>query len=247
VSALAARTSVRRLGRLYVIPSLLGIVPPAAVLPQRTIDVARGLTHFVVETPKLARQFLKTLVPERPLQSIAMTELNEHTPAERVAELLAPALRGDDLGLLSDAGCPGVADPGALLVAAAHRAGVTVIPLVGPSAVLLALMAAGMNGQAFSFHGYLPAKALPRDAALRALDQAVARTGATQIFIETPYRNDALVGAVLSVCRPTLKFCIAVDLTLATEQVVSRPIAAWRAAPSMDLVRRPAIFLLGPP
>jgi len=245
VSALAARTSVRRLGRLYVIPSLLGIVPPAAVLPQRTIDVARGLRHFVVETPKLARQFLKTLVPERSLQSIAMTELNEHTPAERAAELLAPALRGDDLGLLSDAGCPGVADPGALLVAAAHRAGVTVVPLVGPSAVLLALMAAGMNGQAFAFHGYLPAKALPRDAALRALDQAVARTGATQMFIETPYRNDALVGAVLSVCRPTLKFCIAVDLTLPNEQVVSRPIAAWRTAPSVDLVKRPAIFLLG--
>lgn len=240
-----ARTSVLRLGRLYVIPSLLGIVPPAAVLPQRTIDVARGLTHFVVETPKLARQFLKTLGPEHPLQSIAMTELNEHTPAERAAELLAPALRGEDLGLLSDAGCPGVADPGALLVAAAHRAGVTVIPLVGPSAALLALMAAGMHGQAFVFHGYLPAKAVPRDAALRALDQAVARTGATQIFIETPYRNDALVGAVLSVCRPTLRFCVAVDLTLATEQVVSRPIAAWRTAPSVDLVKRPAIFLLG--
>ncbi len=245
MSALAARTSVRRLGRLYVIPSLLGAVPPAAVLPQGTIDVARGLTHFVVETPKLARQFLRTLVPERPLQSIAMTELNEHTPAERAEELLAPALRGEDLGLLSDAGCPGVADPGALLVAAAHRAGITVIPLVGPSAVLLALMAAGMNGQAFAFHGYLPAKAVPRDAALRALDQAVARTGATQIFIETPYRNDALVGAVLSVCRPALKFCIAVDLTLPTEQVVSRPIAAWRTAPRVDLGKRPAIFLLG--
>ena len=241
------RTSVRRLGRLYLIPSLLGVVPPAAVLPQRTIDVARGLMHFVVETPKLARQFLKTLGPERSLQSIAMTELNEHTPAERAAELLAPALRGDDLGLLSDAGCPGVADPGALLVAAAHRAGITVIPLVGPSAVLLALMAAGMNGQAFAFHGYLPAKTAPRDAALRALDEAIARTGATQIFIETPYRTDALVGAVLSLCRAALTFCAAVDLTLATELVISRPISAWRAAPSLNLVKRPAIFLLGSP
>jgi len=245
VNALAASASVRRLGRLYVIPSLLGIVAPAAVLPQRTIDLARGLTHFVVETPKLARQFLKTLAPDHPLQSLVMTELNEHTPAERAADLIAPALRGDDLGLLSDAGCPGVADPGALLVAAAHRAGVKVVPLVGPSAVLLALMAAGMNGQAFTFHGYLPAKAGPRDAALRALDQAVARTGATQIFIETPYRNGALVSAVLSECRPVLRLCVAVDLTLAAEQVVSRPIAAWRAAPSMDLAKRPAIFLLG--
>ena len=241
----APPASVRRFGRLYVIPSLLGVVPPAAVLPQRTIDIARGLRHFVVETPKLARQFLKTLTPESPLQSIAIAELTEHTPADRAPDLLAPALNGEDLGLISDAGCPGVADPGALLVAAAHRAGVIVVPLVGPSAVLLALMAAGMNGQAFAFHGYLPAKAAPRDGVLRALDQVVARTGGTQIFIETPYRNEALVGAVLSVCRPTLGFCVAVDLTLPTEQVVSRPIAAWRAAPRLELAKRPAIFLLG--
>src|SRR2546428_1217517 len=145
-------------GRLYVIPSLLGIVPPEAVLPRRTIDIARGLAHFVVETPKAARQFLKTLSPDRPLQSIALGELNEHTPADRVVELLSPALNGHDLGLVSDAGCPGVADPGAALVAAAHRHGISVVPLVGPSAVLLPLMASGMNGQSFAFHGYLPAK-----------------------------------------------------------------------------------------
>jgi 16S rRNA (cytidine1402-2'-O)-methyltransferase len=234
-------------GRLYVIPSLLGIVPPEAVLPQRTIDIARGLAYFVVETPKAARQFLKTLSPDRPLQSIALAELNEHTPADRAMELLGPALRGQDLGLISDAGCPGVADPGAVLVAAAHRAGIPVLPLVGPSAVLLALMASGMNGQSFAFHGYLPAKPGPRTAALRALDQAIARTGATQLFIETPYRNDGLVDAVLSACRPELRFCVAVDLTLPTEQVQSRTIAAWRAVPRPSLAKRPAIFLLGAP
>lgn len=239
------RAPAPRLGRLYVIPSLLGVVPPAAVLPQRTIDVARGLSHFVVETPKLARAFLKTLGLERPLQSLVLAEFSDHTPADRAAELLAPALRGEDLGLISDAGCPGVADPGAALVAAAHRAGITVVPLVGPSAVLLALMAAGVNGQAFAFHGYLPAKPAPRAVALRALDHAVARTAATQIFIETPYRNEALVGAVLSLCRPTLRLCVAVDLTLPTEQVVSRPIAVWRSAPRPALSGRPAIFLLG--
>jgi len=232
-------------GTLYVIPSLLGIVPPAAVLPQRTIDVARDLTHFVVETPKLARQFLKTIAPERPLQAIALAELSEHTPPNRVADLLAPALRGEDLGLVSDAGCPGVADQGALLVAAAHRAGVTVVPLVGPSAILLALMAAGMNGQAFAFHGYLPAKPAPRDAALLALDHAVGRTRATQIFIETPYRSDALLGAILSTCRPALGLCVAVDLTLPTELVISRTIAGWRAAPRVAIGKRPAVFLLG--
>jgi len=235
----------RPLGTLYVIPSLLGIVPPAGVLPQRTIDIARNLTHFVVETPKLARQFLKTIAPERPLQAIALAELSEHTPADRVADLLAPALRGEDLGLVSDAGCPGVADPGALLVAAAHRAGVTVVPLVGPSAILLALMAAGMNGQAFAFHGYPPAKPAPRDAALRALDQTIGRTGATQVFIETPYRNDALLGAILSICRPALGLCVAADLTLPTELVISRTIATWRAAPKVTVGKRPAVFLVG--
>jgi 16S rRNA (cytidine1402-2'-O)-methyltransferase len=234
-------------GRLYVIPSLLGIVPPDAVLPRRTIDIARRLAHFVVETPKAARQFLKMLSPDRPLQSIALGELNEHTPAHRVTELLAPALNGDDLGLISDAGCPGVADPGAALVAAAHRHSISVVPLVGPSAVLLALMASGMNGQSFAFHGYLPAKAGPRDVALRALDQAIARTGTTQLFIETPYRNDALVDAVVSVCRPESRLCVAVDLTLQTEQVQNRTIAEWRAAPRSSLDRRPAIFLLGAP
>lgn len=235
----------RSLGTLYVIPSLLGIVPPTAVLPQHTIDVARSLTRFIVETPKLARQFLRTIAPERPLQAIALAELSEHTPVNRVAELLAPALRGEDLGLVSDAGCPAVADPGALLVAAAHRAGIRVVPLVGPSAILLALMAAGMNGQAFAFHGYLPAKPAPRDAALQALDQAVARTGATQIFIETPYRNDTLLGAILSTCRPALRLCVAADLTLPTEAVISRTVAAWRAAPRLAIGKRPAVFLVG--
>jgi 16S rRNA (cytidine1402-2'-O)-methyltransferase len=209
------------------------------------MDIARGLANFVVETPKAARQFLKTLSPDRPLQSIALGELNEHTPADRAMELLAPALNGHDLGLISDAGCPGVADPGALLVAAAHRAGISVVPLVGPSAVLLALMASGMNGQSFAFHGYLPAKPGARITALRELDQAIARTGATQIFIETPYRNEALVSAIFSGCRPELRLCVAVDLTLQTEEVQSRAIAEWRVASRPSLARRPAIFLLG--
>jgi 16S rRNA (cytidine1402-2'-O)-methyltransferase len=174
-----------------------------------------------------------------------MVELSEHTPASRVPGMLAPALSGEDFGLISDAGSPCVADPGALLVAAAHRVGVSVVPLVGPSAILLALMAAGLNGQAFAFHGYLPANPTARNDALRALDQAIMRTGATQLFIETPYRNDALVAAVLSTCRPALRFCVAADLTLPTEQVISRTVSAWRAAPRTIIGRRPAMFLLG--
>jgi 16S rRNA (cytidine1402-2'-O)-methyltransferase len=149
------------------------------------------------------------------------------------------------LALVSDAGCPTIADPGASLVAAAHRARVPVVPLVGPSALLLAMMASGMNGQDFAFHGYLPVRADARAAALRKLDDAVARSGATQLFIETPYRNEAMVAAVILACRPQTRFCVAADLTLATEQVISHSIAEWRAAPKPGLSGRPAMFLLG--
>ena len=215
------------------------------VLPQRTIAVARALKHFVVETPKAARQFIKSLQSEQPIRSIDFARLDVNTLPNRVPQLLQPALDGEDLGLLSDAGCPGVADPGALLVAAAHRAGVRVVPLVGPSAVLLALMAAGMNGQQFAFHGYLPVALEARIKALKALDDAVARSGVTQIYIETPYRNDALLAATLAACRATTGLCVAVDLTLPTEQVIRRPIAQWRDSARTELSRRQAIFLLG--
>lgn len=237
--------ATRRPGRLYLIPNLLGVMPPQEVLPQRTLEIARRLTYFVVETPKAARVFLKALAPDRPLQSLALCELNEHTPLDRIDSLLAPALAGHDLGLLSDAGCPAVADPGAALVAAAHRAALRVVPLVGPSAVLLALMASGMNGQAFAFHGYLPAKADRRVRALRDLDGIVARSGATQLFIETPYRNEALVEAVLSSCRAQSQFCVALDLSLPSEEIVTCSVASWRKRHQPHLARRPAVFLLG--
>lgn len=233
------------LGRLYVIPNTLGLVPLAAVLPEHTLAIARKLEHFVAETPKAARQFVKALDPTRPVQKIAIAELSEHTPPQRVAALLAPALAGDDLGLVSDAGCPAIADPGALLVAAAHRAGIAVVPLAGPSAIVLALMASGLNGQAFAFHGYLPAKPAARSVAIKALDDALTHTGATQIFIETPYRNDAMVEALLAICRSSTRLCIGVDLTLPSEQVLSRTISAWRKAPRPPLGKRPAVFLLG--
>ena len=232
-------------GRLFVIPSTLGIVPPAAVLPRRTLDIARGLAHFVAETPKTARRLLKDLDPALPLRSVEIAELSEHTPSGRVPTLLQPALAGHDLGLLSDAGCPGVADPGALLVAAAHRAGIRVVPLPGSSAIVLALMASGLDGQAFAFHGYLPVKVDARAARIRSLDDALMRTGATQIFIETPYRNEAMVDAVLTLCRDSTRLCVAVDLTLDSEEIVSRPIGEWVKAPRPSLAKRPAVFLLG--
>src|SRR5262249_19767501 len=162
---------------------------------------------------------------------------------EHVEALLAAALDGKDLGLVSDAGCPAVADPGAMLVAAAHRAGIRVVPLPGSSAIVLALMASGMNGQSFSFHGYLPVKPADRARAIESLDETIARTGATQIFIETPYRNEAMVEAVLAACRASTQFCVAADLSLATEEIVSRSIAQWRQGPRPALAKRPAVFL----
>jgi 16S rRNA (cytidine1402-2'-O)-methyltransferase len=232
-------------GTLYLVPNLLGVVPPESVLPERTIETARGLSHWVVETPKAARAFLKTLALPQPIATLDLQALGDAPTRDALQALLTPARGGRDTGLLSDAGCPGIADPGAALVAAAHAAGVRVVPLVGPSAVLLALMASGMNGQSFAFHGYLPVKPEARAVALRSLDDTLARTGQTQIFIETPYRNDAVLAATLEHCRPTTQFCVAADLTLPGESIACRPVSAWRQTPRVSFDKRPALFVLG--
>jgi 16S rRNA (cytidine1402-2'-O)-methyltransferase len=231
-------------GRLYVIPSPLGIVPPDRVLPPRTIDAARALSRFVVENAKPARAFLKSLGHPRPMHDIAIVEIGDDPSPERCAALLAPARDGNDIGLVSDAGCPGVADPGARLVEAAHAQGLRVVPLVGPSSLLLALMASGMNGQAFAFHGYLPVKADARAAAIRALEAASRRTGSAQIFIETPYRNVALIEALAAACEPATRLAVACDLTLDSEEIAVSPIARWRSAERARFAKRPAVFVL---
>jgi 16S rRNA (cytidine1402-2'-O)-methyltransferase len=231
-------------GRLYLVPSLLGVSAPAEVLPQRTLDVARGLAHFVVENAKPARQFLKALGTTLPLQAIGVVEIGDAPGPQRCAELLAPALAGHDMGVLSDAGCPGIADPGAPLVAAAHAAGINVVPLVGPSSLLLALMGSGMNGQRFAFHGYLPVQAQHRADALRRLEAESARAGQAQAFIETPYRNEAMLSAVAAHCRPDTRLCVAVDLTTATESIETLTVADWRRRDPARYARRPAIFIL---
>ena len=231
-------------GRLYLVPNLLGLVAPADVLPARTMAVARGLGHYVVENAKPARQFLKALGTSVPLQQLDIAEIGEQPSPQRCTELLAPARAGADVGMLSDAGCPGVADPGALLVAAAHREGIAVVPLVGPSAVLLALMASGMNGQGFTFHGYLPVKPDARTEAIRQLEAASQQGGAAQLFIETPYRNAALIAALVATCQPGTRLCVAADLTTATESIESRAIRAWRSRDLTRYAKRPAMFVL---
>jgi 16S rRNA (cytidine1402-2'-O)-methyltransferase len=231
-------------GVLYLVPNLLGAVPPANVLPARTIDIARRLTHFAVETPKAARAFLKSLEVAHAIANLEIVPLPSADAANGRDPSLAALLAGRDVGLLSDAGCPGVADPGAWLVRAAHEHGVRVVPLVGPSAILLALMASGMNGQAFCFHGYLPVKPAARAEKLRALEGQSRRERRTEMFIETPYRNVALLHAMTDTLDAKTRICVAADLTLATETIESSTTRQWRGENLERFDKRPAMFLV---
>ena len=234
-------------GTLYLIPNTLGEGDAEAldaVLPAPVRARAAALHYYIGENAKTTRAFLKKVGTERPIQEIEIRELNVNTPAGEIDKLLAPILAGTDAGLVSEAGCPAVADPGALLVRRAHERGVKVVPFVGPSSILLALMASGLNGQSFAFHGYLPVDAAERAKRLRDLEQQSRKGKQTQIFIETPYRNKALLDTLLATCAPSTLVCVAVDLTLETETIASRTVADWKKAPALDLHKRPAIFLL---
>ena len=227
-----------------MIPCTLGDTPPGQVLPQHVIEVTRKLSHFVVEQPKAARQFLAMLKPERPIQSLHFASLNEHTAASDMADLLVPLLAGHDVGVISEAGCPGIADPGADLVYLAHRNGIRVVPLVGPSSILLALMASGLNGQRFAFHGYLPVAEAERSKVISKLEAESGRLKQTQLFIETPYRNEKLFGALLSQCRPETLLCVATDVTLPSERINTYSIKFWKSLPAPQLNKHPSLFLL---
>lgn len=231
-------------GTLYLIPVPLGPTPPAESLPANVLATLRPLTYFVVEQAKTARAFLKAAGTNTPLQELQLEELNEHTKPEALACLLAPLRAGHDVGLLSEAGCPAVADPGADLVALAQRENIRVVPLIGPSSLLLALMASGLNGQRFAFQGYLPAKELERTKALRELESESRKRKQTQLFIETPYRNQAMFEGILQSCLPTTRLTVATDLTLNSESVLTRTIAQWRKQTPPDIERRPTVFLL---
>mgnify|MGYP000005097258 CR=1 FL=1 len=231
-------------GTLFLVPNLLGAVPPGNVLPVRTIDAARAIEHWVVETPRAARAFLKSIGHPRPIAELSIHPLPDRPSHADLAGLLAPAREGHALGFVSDAGCPAVADPGAALVAFAHASGVPVVPLVGPSAILLALMASGLSGQAFAFHGYLPIAEAERAARLRELEAESKARGCTQIFIETPYRNAPMLATLANVLAPRTRLAVAVDLTLPTESVAMRPAADWRHVDAAGYQKRPAIFLL---
>jgi len=234
----------KKYGTLYLIPCTMGDTPAEQVLPQHVIDIARSLSHYIVEEPKTARRFLSALKHQQAIQELHFTTLNEHTPAKELAELLTPLLAGQDAGIISEAGCPGVADPGAELVNLAHRKGIRVVPLVGPSSILMALMASGMNGQCFAFHGYLPIAEPDRSKTITTLEAESARRNQTQMFIETPYRNDKLFTALLAQCRPNTLLCVATDISLDSEQIHTRTVAQWKSQPAPDLNKRPSLFLL---
>ena len=231
-------------GSLILVPNLLGVVPPGSVLPLRTIETARTLTHWVVETPKAARGFLQAIGVARPISELSIVALPKIADIQVIDAALAPLRAGEDVGVLSDAGCPGIADPGAALVAAAHAAGMRVVPLVGPSALLLALMASGMNGQHFAFHGYLPVKPDARATAVRQLEQSSRAQARAEMFIETPYRNAAMLRTLVAALKPGTRVCVAADLTLPSETVECRTADQWRRIDPARFDRRPAMFLL---
>jgi len=231
-------------GRLYLVPAWLSEdTPPADAVPAAVLERVRGLDCFVVEDAKSARRFLSACGHPKPLREIEMRELNEHTPRSEIAALLEPALAGRDMGVLSEAGVPAVADPGAALVAEAHARGVHVVPLVGPSSILLALMASGLEGQRFRFVGYLPADASARRTAISELEKRSSRDKETQVFIETPYRNDALLADVLQACRGETRLAVAAELTSPSEFISMDRIEGW-SAKHEPIGKRPAIFLL---
>jgi len=229
-------------GILYLIPSALGPAATGDILPAGVQARVRALRYFIAEHPRTARAFLKTIDLGAPLSEVRIATLDEHTPPEALGELLQP-LEAEDGGLLSEAGAPAVADPGAALVRLAHARGLRVAPLVGPSAVLLALMASGLEGQRFAFHGYLPVDKGELARRLREHEADSRRLGETQIFIETPYRNDRLMAALVRTCDPGTLICVATDLTLATESVRTATVAEWRRA-SAVIGKRPTVFLL---
>ena len=234
-------------GTLYLIPCPISDeTAPWDVLPAANRAVMDSLDYFIVENTRTARRFLSKAGIARPIAELEFRELNEHTVAgPDVEALVDPIAAGRSAGVISEAGVPGVADPGPLVVEACHRRGIRVVPLVGPSSILLALMASGLNGQSFAFNGYLPVKPVERAQAIRRLERRARNEGQSQLFIEAPYRNAKLLEQLLQVLAPDTRLTLAVDLTAPGGQVTTRTVAEWRRAPLPELNKRPAIFIIG--
>ncbi len=229
---------------LYLIPNSLGNSDPGTYLPPQVQQLISHLRFFVVEKTRNARRFLKTIDREILIDNLTFYELNKHTNLNEVETYLQPLLEDHDMGLISEAGLPGVADPGAVLVKHAHQKNIRVIPLAGPSSIYMALMASGLNGQSFRFVGYLPVHRGDRISSLKSLERIVEEKGETQIFIETPYRNSTLLEDIITACREQMLLTIAVDITMETELIKTATLGYWKKR-KPDLHKRPAVFLLG--
>lgn len=228
---------------LYLLPVTLGNTPLDRVLPQHNIEIIKGIRHFIVEDIRSARRFLRQADPQFDIDGSQFFELNKHTSVNDIAGYLTPLSQGHPMGVISEAGCPAVADPGADVVAIAQRKGMKVVPLVGPSSIILSVMASGFNGQSFAFHGYLPIKPDERAKKLKQLEQRIYNDNETQIFIETPYRNGKMIEEIIKNCRPQTKLCIAANLTCDDEFARTRTIKDWRGN-IPELSKIPCIFLL---
>ncbi len=230
-------------GKLYLIPTRLGDDVPLEVLPISIKKVLEQVNHYIVENEKPARRFIKKVSPSKSQRSLIIHTVNKYTDTTEIPSYLNPCLNGQSIGLLSDAGCPGIADPGAEVVRLAHEKGIPVTPLVGPSSILLAMMSSGMNGQNFSFNGYLPIDKNERKSTIKALEKNSFEKQQAQIFIETPYRNDKMLADLMSILHPSTRLCIASDITLTTEFIVTKTIEGWKNEEIL-LHKKPTIFII---
>lgn len=234
---------MQKTGKLYLIPTTLGESNPYNVLPDLVIKIIEQTNHYIVENEKTARRFIKKIDPKKVQAELSISVLNKHTPQEDYNTFLSPCNQGKDIGIISEAGCPGIADPGAEIVRIAHQLGLQVVPLVGPSSLLLAMMASGMNGQNFAFNGYLPIDKKERKSKIKELERKSNEQQQSQLFIETPYRNDQLIADLLQVLQPQKQLCIACDITLDSEQIQTKTVQQWKKQ-KFSIHKRPAIFIL---
>ncbi len=230
-------------GNLYLIPCPMGDVPPLAVLPISVKNAIERIDHYIVEHQKEARRFIKSIVPEKEQASLKLEEINKYTLPEEIAPMLNPCLEGFDVGVISDAGCPGIADPGARAVHYAHEKGIKVIPLVGPSSILMAMMASGFNGQNFAFNGYLPIDKGERKQELKRLEKLSKDNDQSQLFIETPYRNNQMLQSLTETLNSQTRICVACDITLPSEYIKTAPVELWKKI-KVDLHKRPTLFII---
>ena len=230
-------------GKLYLIPTTLGEMNPYDVLPETVKRAIDFIDFFIVENEKTARKFIKSINPEKVQASLKISTLNKHTDISEHNTMISPCLNGINVGLMSEAGCPGVADPGAAIVKIAHEKGIQVIPLVGPSSILLAMMGSGMNGQSFAFNGYLPIDKAEKKSTLKNFEKLSHDKNQSQIFIETPYRNNKLLEDIVQALQPNTHLCIATDITLPTEYIKTMRVADWKKI-KVDLHNRPTIFII---